>query len=116
MGYAKLFFLPDVILYWEGGVFGSIAYHDLRIDHSFTRFIEDGSVPADATIVDRTTRQKSACRTSARLMGPAPRSAQRVGQRSVSAHVRRSYSNHQFSVRLVIVEGYKREVRTAAGL
>ena len=38
------------------------------------------------------------------------------GQRSVSANVRRSYSNHQFSVQLVIAERYKREVRTAAGL
>lgn len=52
----SLFFLPDVVLCWDGGTFGSIAYQDLRLTQSLTRFIEDGFVPADATIVDRTWR------------------------------------------------------------
>jgi hypothetical protein len=56
MGQMSLFFLPDVILCWESGAFGSIAYQDLRLTQSLTRFIEDGFVPADATIVDRTWR------------------------------------------------------------
>ncbi len=55
-GRAKLFFLPDVILYWEQGTYGAIAYNDFRIEQQFTRFIEDGQVPADATVVDRTWR------------------------------------------------------------
>jgi hypothetical protein len=45
-----------VILYWERGTFGSIAYNDFRVQQSFTRFIEDGFVPRDGTVVDRTWR------------------------------------------------------------
>ncbi len=56
MGHMKLFFLPDVILCWQSGTFGSIAYQDFRVAPSVTRFIEDGLVPADATVVDRTWR------------------------------------------------------------
>src|ERR1022692_2711123 len=52
----RLFFLPDVILYWESGTFGAIAYHDFRVEQSTTRFIEDDYVPDDATVVDRTWR------------------------------------------------------------
>ena len=56
IGQAKLFFLPDVILYLERGTYGGIPYHDFRVEQSQTRFIEDGPVPADATVVDRTWR------------------------------------------------------------
>jgi hypothetical protein len=56
MGRVKLFYLPDVILFWEGGTYGAVGYRDFRIDQSFTRFIEDDHVPADATVVDRTWR------------------------------------------------------------
>jgi hypothetical protein len=56
MGQARLFFLPDVILYWEAGTFGAVAYNDFRVEQSTTRFIEDGFVPTDATVVDRTWR------------------------------------------------------------
>jgi hypothetical protein len=56
LGRAKLFFLPDVILYWEMGTYGGIPYRDFRVEQGFTRFIEDGAVPADAAIVDRTWR------------------------------------------------------------
>jgi hypothetical protein len=56
MGQVSLFFLPDVILYWEAGTFGAIGYQDFRVEQSTTRFIEDGQLPADATVVDRTWR------------------------------------------------------------
>ena len=56
LGRVKLFFLPDLILYWEMGTYGGIAYRDFRVEQGVTRFIEDGQVPADATIVDRTWR------------------------------------------------------------
>lgn len=56
MGHVRLFFLPDVILYWEAGTFGAVGYQDFRVEQSTTRFIENGYVPADATIVDRTWR------------------------------------------------------------
>jgi hypothetical protein len=56
IGSAKLFFLPDVILYLERGTYGGIAYDDFRVEQHITRFIEDEQVPTDATIVDRTWR------------------------------------------------------------
>jgi hypothetical protein len=52
----KLFFLPDLILYLERGIFGGIPYGDLSVEHHVTRFIEDGEVPGDATVVGRTWR------------------------------------------------------------
>jgi hypothetical protein len=56
IGRAKLFFLPDVVLYWEHGTYGAIPYDDFRVEQGFSRFIEDGPVAADATVVDRTWR------------------------------------------------------------
>ena len=53
---ARLFFLPDFVLYWERGTYGAISYDDFRVEQTFTTFIEDGPVPADATVVDRTWR------------------------------------------------------------
>jgi hypothetical protein len=55
-GSTKLFFMPDVILCWQGGSFGAVAYRDLSVQSAVTRFIEDEAVPADATVVDRTWR------------------------------------------------------------
>jgi hypothetical protein len=55
-GPASLFLLPDVILYLEHGTYGGIAYDDFQVEQSFTTFIEGGSVPADATVVDQTWR------------------------------------------------------------
>jgi hypothetical protein len=56
LGRARLYFLPDIVLYWEHGTFGAISYDDFQVEQSLTRFIEDGPVPADATVVDQTWR------------------------------------------------------------
>jgi hypothetical protein len=56
MGDTKVFFLPDVILYYEHGSFGSIGYPDLHVEQSDTTFIEDESVPSDAAVVRTTWR------------------------------------------------------------
>ena len=48
------FFLPDVVLVKQYGRFGAIGYNDLHIRTQTSRFIEDGSPPADAQVVDRT--------------------------------------------------------------
>jgi hypothetical protein len=56
IGSVKLFFLPDVILYLERGTYGGIPYRDLSVEQYLTRFIEDGPVPGDATVVGRTWR------------------------------------------------------------
>jgi hypothetical protein len=51
-----MYFLPDVILYLENGTFGAISYQDFQVEQGSTRFIEDGYVPGDATVVGRTWR------------------------------------------------------------
>jgi hypothetical protein len=56
LGSPRLYFLPDLILYWEHETFGAISYDDLQIEQSSTRFIEHGLVPADSTEVGRTWR------------------------------------------------------------
>jgi hypothetical protein len=52
----RLFFLPDVILYWQDGRYGAITYHEFQVEQGFTRFIEEQDVPADSVILDRTWR------------------------------------------------------------
>ena len=52
----RLFFMPDLILLLQGGRFGGVPYDDFRVQQSSTRFIEDGYVAADATVVGRTWR------------------------------------------------------------
>jgi hypothetical protein len=56
LGSVRLFFMPDIVLYWQGGTFGTVPYSDLSINHSVTDFIEDGWVPSDATVVGHTWR------------------------------------------------------------
>ena len=56
VGGPTLYFLPDLILYRERGRFGAVAYNDFEVQHSSTRFIEDGSVPNDAVRVGTTWR------------------------------------------------------------
>jgi hypothetical protein len=56
LGTTRLYFLPDMVLYWESGTFGAIAYDDLRVEQRLTTFIEEGRVPDDARQVDHTWR------------------------------------------------------------
>lgn len=56
LGHSALYFMPDVVLYWENSRFGAISYGDFQVQQSSTRFIEGGSVPADATHVGTTWR------------------------------------------------------------
>lgn len=56
LGATRLYFLPDMILYWERGMFGAIGYDDLHVEQRPTRFIEEESVPSDAKQVDQTWR------------------------------------------------------------
>lgn len=56
MGKQKLYFFPDrLFLYSPSGV-GALTYESLSITVKSTRFIEDGSQPRDAQVVDRTWR------------------------------------------------------------
>lgn len=53
-GKSSLYFMPDRILIYAGGEIGAISYSALELDIGQKRFVEDGSVPSDAQIVDRT--------------------------------------------------------------
>jgi hypothetical protein len=56
LGGSSVYLFPErLIVYGSDGI-GAIAYDQLRIDCQSQRFIEEGSVPTDATIVDRTWR------------------------------------------------------------
>lgn len=54
VGRQTLYFLPDRILVFEQNGVGAVRYRDLHVERRATRFIEDGAVPKDATIVGRT--------------------------------------------------------------
>jgi hypothetical protein len=56
VGRIRLYFMPDLILYWDHGTFGSVSYDDFLIEQGTTRFIEDGYVPSDAAVVGNTWR------------------------------------------------------------
>ena len=42
LGRIRLYFLPDLILYWQAGTFAAISFSDVRVTNGQTRFIEDG--------------------------------------------------------------------------
>jgi hypothetical protein len=50
----KLFFFPDQMLVWQQGRYGAVAYESLILTIGSTRFVEDRSVPRDATVVGQT--------------------------------------------------------------
>ncbi|MCG5509683.1 DUF4236 domain-containing protein [Ectothiorhodospira lacustris] len=54
VGRQTLYFFPDKVLIFEPNGVGAVSYPNLRISVESTRFIEDGSVPKDAKVVDRT--------------------------------------------------------------
>lgn len=56
IGSAKVYFLPDIVLYLEDRTFGAIDYDDITVQTGTTRFIEEESVPSDATVVGTTWR------------------------------------------------------------
>lgn len=56
VGRMRLYFMPDLILIWDHGTFGAVPYDDFSVEQGSTRFIEDGYVPSDATVVGQTWR------------------------------------------------------------
>ena len=53
-GKQTLYFFPDRLLVFEGSSVGAVSYSDLKVERAGQKFIEDGSVPRDATQVDQT--------------------------------------------------------------
>lgn len=54
VGKQTLYFFPNKVLIFEPNGVGAVSYPNLRISVESIRFIEDGSVPRDAKVVDRT--------------------------------------------------------------
>jgi Protein of unknown function (DUF4236) len=55
-GRQTLYFLPDRLLIYDTAGIGAVSYRSLEIFAARQRFIEEDSLPADATVVDRTWR------------------------------------------------------------
>ncbi|MDP9190195.1 MAG: DUF4236 domain-containing protein [Acidobacteriota bacterium] len=55
-GRQTLYFLPDRLLVYDATGIGAVTYRTLDVSAGQQRFIEDGGVPPDATVVDRTWR------------------------------------------------------------
>jgi hypothetical protein len=54
VGKETLYFFPDVLIIVHDNKIGAVAYDALAIRWQDSRFIEDGAVPRDATIIGRT--------------------------------------------------------------
>jgi len=55
-GRRTLYFLPDHLLVYDGPNIGAVSYGSVDLAVARQRFIEDGGVPGDATVVDYTWR------------------------------------------------------------
>jgi hypothetical protein len=55
-GRQQLYFLPDRILVWDANGVGAVSYDHLDVNSGEQRFIEDGGVPGDTRVVDKTWR------------------------------------------------------------
>lgn len=56
VGKQKLYFFPDKILIVQRRQVGAVSYGRIRVECTETRFIEEGAVPGDTTVVDHTWR------------------------------------------------------------
>ncbi|MDE2311432.1 MAG: DUF4236 domain-containing protein [Betaproteobacteria bacterium] len=54
VGRQTLHFFPDRVLIYDSNGVGAVGYKDLRINVKPSQFIEDGTPPRDAKVVDRT--------------------------------------------------------------
>jgi hypothetical protein len=54
VGRQTLHFFPDRVLVYGANGVGAVSYPELSVDVSATKFIESGSVPRDAEVVDHT--------------------------------------------------------------
>ena len=55
-GRQRLYFLPDRILIWDTSGVGAVGFDQLDVNSGEQRFIEDGGVPGDTRVVDKTWR------------------------------------------------------------
>ena len=55
-GRQRLYFLPDRILVWDTDGVGAVGFYQLNVSSGEQRFIENGTVPSDTRVVDKTWR------------------------------------------------------------
>ena len=55
-GRQTLYFLPDHLLIYDGPAIGAVSYRSIELAVARQRFIEEGGVPGDATVIDYTWR------------------------------------------------------------
>jgi len=55
-GRQRLYLLPDRILVWDTNGVGAVGFEQLDVSSGEQRFIEDGGVPSDTKVVDKTWR------------------------------------------------------------
>ena len=55
-GRQALYFLPDRVLVWTANGVGAVGFDQIEVSSGDRRFIEDGRVPGDSKVVDRTWR------------------------------------------------------------
>ncbi|MDB5347837.1 MAG: Membrane-anchored nucleotide-binding enzyme [Schlesneria sp.] len=55
-GRLSLYLLPDRVLVYDQSGVGTVGYNALRLEANPMRFIEDGSVPRDAVVIDHAWR------------------------------------------------------------
>lgn len=53
-GRTRFYFLPDRVLVWDAHRMGAVGYEYLEIGSDEVRFIEDGDVPSETRVVDKT--------------------------------------------------------------
>lgn len=56
VGRQTLYFFPDRLLVYDEGRIGAVGYDEIKVAVKQTRFIEDGTPPRDARVVDHTYR------------------------------------------------------------
>ncbi|MDV6318701.1 DUF4236 domain-containing protein [Chromohalobacter sp. HP20-39] len=54
VGKQTLYFFPDMVMILEPNGVGAVSYNNLSIEVTSHRFVEDGTVPSDAKVVDHT--------------------------------------------------------------
>ena len=56
VGRQTLFFFPDRLLVVDSGAVGAVPYNQLSVERNPVHFVETGSLPGDAKVIDKTWR------------------------------------------------------------
>ena len=118
VGKTDLYFFPDGVLVVTRMSVTALAYHDITVSSRAVRFIEDGRVPSDTTIVDQTWRYVNKAggpdrRFSSNRQLPICRYGEIDFQSDGGLNARIQYSNAEAGNRLVKVIELLRKLEAA---